>query len=137
VGCLPTFKYPSKKKSFYAQEQEREDVIEKRKDFIDSVENIDPSDIIVIDESGANLGMVTDYSRAIGGDRAKAPKPFDKGGQFSIIGAISMTGIVAMMYVELSVNADIFLGYIEQLLLPKIKPGQYVIERQVNHWFDQ
>jgi transposase len=127
VGCLPTFKYPSKKKSFYAQEQEREDVIEKRKDFIDSVENIDPSDIIVIDESGANLGMVTDYSRAIGGDRAKAPKPFDKGEQFSIIGAISMTGIVAMMYVELSVNADIFLGYIEQLLLPKIKPGQYVI----------
>jgi transposase len=71
--------------------------------------------------------MVTDYSRAVGGDRATAPKPFDKGEQFSIIGAISMIGIVAMMYVERAVNADIFLGYIEQSLLPNIKPGQYVV----------
>jgi len=82
---------------------------------------------VVIDEAGADLGMVTDYSRAVGGDRAKAPKPFIVGKKFSIIGAISMIGIVAMMYVELAVNRDIFLGYIEQLLLPKLKPGQYVI----------
>lgn len=81
----------------------------------------------MIDEAGANLGMATDYSRAVGGDRAKAPKPFIIGEKFSIIGAISMIGIVSMMYVELAVNADIFLGYIEKLLLPKLKPGQYVI----------
>ena len=71
--------------------------------------------------------MVTDYSRAVGGDQAKAPKPFVAGQKFSIIGAISMIGIVAMMYVELAVNTDIFLNYVEQLLLPKLKPGQYVI----------
>lgn len=81
----------------------------------------------MIDEAGANLGMVTDYSRAIGGDRAKAPKPFVVGEKFSIIGAISMIGIVAVMYVELAVNRDIFLSYVEQLLLPKLKSGQYVI----------
>lgn len=71
--------------------------------------------------------MSTEYSRAVGGDRATAPRPFNKGKQFSIIGAISMAGIVAMMYVELAVNADIFLGYIEQSLLPNLKPGQYVV----------
>ena len=71
--------------------------------------------------------MVSDYSRAVGGDRAKAPKPFITGEKFSIIGAISMIGIVAMMYVELAVNTEIFLSYIEQLLLPKLRPGQYVI----------
>jgi transposase len=81
----------------------------------------------VIDEAGANLGMVTDYSRALGGDRAKAPKPFVVGEKFSIIGAISMIGIVAIMYVELAVNRDIFVRYVEQLLLPQLKSGQYVI----------
>lgn len=127
MGCLQTFRFASKKKSFYAKEQERPDVIEKREDFIDSIADIEPSDIIVLDEAGADLGMVTNYSRAEGGDRASAPKPFIVGERFSIIGAISMIGIVAMMYVELAVNADIFISYIEQLLLPKLKPGQYVI----------
>ena len=127
MGCLPTFRSSTKKKSFYAKEQERPDVIEKRENFIDSIADIEPSDIVVIDEAGADLGMVTDYSRAVGGDQAKAPKPFVAGQKFSIIGAISMIGIVAMMYVELAVNTDIFLNYVEQLLLPKLKPGQYVI----------
>jgi transposase len=115
------------KKSFYAKEQERADVIEKRENFIDSIVDIDPANIIVIDEAGADLGMVTNYSRAEGGNRAKAPKPFVAGEKFSIVGAISMIGIIAVMYVELAVNTDIFLCYIEQLLLPKLKPGQYVI----------
>lgn len=81
----------------------------------------------MIDEAGANLGMVTDYSRAVGGSRAKAPKPFVEGEKFSIIGAISMIGIVAMMYVELAVDRDTFVSYVEQLLLPQLKPGQYVV----------
>lgn len=101
--------------------------MEKRESFIDSIEDIDPSDIIVIDEAGADLGMVSNYSRAEGGDRAKSPKPFNVGEKFSIIGALSILGIVAMMYVELAVNTDIFVTYVEQLLLPKLKPGQYVI----------
>ncbi len=51
-----------KKKSFYAAEQEREDVKIKREDvkikredFLDSMEYIDPRKIVVIDESGADL----------------------------------------------------------------------------------
>lgn len=94
---------------------------------MDAISDIDPSDIIVIDESGANLGMATDYSRAVGGNRANAPKPFVTGEKFSIVGAISMIGIVAIMYIELAINKDIFLGYIEKLLLPQLKSGQYVI----------
>jgi hypothetical protein len=46
---------------------------------MDSIADIDPLDIIVLDESGADLGMVTNYSRAVGGDRARAPKPFVAG----------------------------------------------------------
>jgi transposase len=127
MGCLQISRYSSKKKSFYAKEQERPDVIERRENFIDAIEDIDPLDIIVLDEAGADLGMTTDFSRAEGGERAKAPKPFIVDKKFSIVGAISIIGIIAMMYVEKAINKDIFVNYIEQLLLPKLKKGQYVI----------
>jgi transposase len=83
--------------------------------------------MVFIDESGANLAMTNDYARAEGGQRVNAPKPFDVGSKFSIVGAIALTGIVAMMYVEAAVNGEIFREFIRQFLVPKLRPGQYVI----------
>jgi len=99
----------------------------KREDFIASVEDISPEKLIFIDESGANLGMSTDYARAEGGERAVMPKPFDKGEKFSIIGAIALTGIVAIMYVASAVDTTIFKTFSEELLIPKLKRGQFII----------
>lgn len=99
----------------------------KREDFIDPVEKISPEKLIFLDESGANLGMSTDYARAEGGERAVMPKPFDKGKNISIIGAIALTGIVAMMYISSAVDTMIFKTFAEQLLIPKLKRGQFVI----------
>lgn len=96
-------------------------------DYLDTVSEINPDDLVFIDESGANLGMTSDYAREEGGQRAKMPKPFDTGEKFSIIGAVSLTGIVAMMYVASAVNGNIFKAYIEQLLIPKLRRGQFVI----------
>ena len=42
----------------------------KREDFIASMEDIDPKNIVVIDESGSDLSMTSDYARVEGGDRA-------------------------------------------------------------------
>jgi len=79
--------------------------------------------LVFLDESGANLGM----TRVEGGRRAKMPKPFDTMKQFSIIGAVSLTEIVVMMYVASAVNGNIFKEYIEQLLVPKLRRGQFLI----------
>jgi len=94
---------------------------------LSAIDEIEANDIIFIDESGAHLGMANDYARAEGGERAIAEKPFDVGSKFSIIGAIALTGIVAMMYIESAVNLTIFKEYIRQLLVPKLRPGQYVV----------
>jgi hypothetical protein len=64
--------------------------------------DIDPNNIIVIDESGANLGMTNDYARSEGGTRAKAPKapkPHNPGTRFSLIGAIGLKCVLALSYV--------------------------------------
>ena len=71
--------------------------------------------------------MASDYSRALGGQRARRPKPFIVGKKYSMISAISRVGIVAMMYIELAVNKDVFSSFIKKLLLKHLKPGYYLI----------
>lgn len=83
--------------------------------------------MIFLDESGANLGMSTEYARAEGGERAVMPKPFNVGEKFSIIGAIALSGIVAMMYIESAVNTAIFKTFVSEILVPKLRRGQFVI----------
>tara|TARA_B100000700_G_C14841499_1_gene759464 strand:- start:25 stop:657 length:633 start_codon:yes stop_codon:yes gene_type:complete len=115
------------KKSYFAAEQEREDVQKQRDDYIDSIENINPDDIIVIDESGADLKMTNDYARAEGGERAKAPKPHIRGERYSIIGAITLTTILAVTYTNSAINYESFKTFIENFLIPALSPGKYVI----------
>ena len=91
------------------------------------MESVAPQDIIVIDEAGADLRMDSEYARAEGGKRATSARPFARGNKFSIIGALSVLGIIAVMYVEMSVNTDIFLAFITTMLVPKLRRGMYVI----------
>jgi transposase len=106
-------------------------VQEKRQDFIDAMKGINPEDVIILDESGSDLRQMSDYARAEGGERAKAAKPHAPGNRFSIIGAISISAIVAMMYIDCAINGDIFLAFIKELL-PKLRSGQYLVMDNVS-----
>ena len=59
----------------------------------------------------------SEYARAEGGNRAKSARPHCPGKRFSIIGAISLSCIVAVMYIESAVNGSIFKTFIKDLLL--------------------
>jgi transposase len=97
-----------------------------------SIEDIDPNNIIVIDESGSDLSMTSDYARSEGGERAKAPKPHTTSSKFSIIGAIGITCVVAAMYVQAAVNTEIFETFVRKFLNPKLSHGKYVVMDNVN-----
>ena len=96
------------------------------------MKSIDPKKIIVLDESGSNLSETSDYARVEGGQRAKAPKPHLPGERYSIIGAVSISAVEAMMYIDCPINGDIFLSFIEKLLVPKLRRGYYVVMDNVS-----
>ena len=96
------------------------------------MQDIDPNNIFVLDESGANLSMTRDYARAFGGSRAKHPKPHNIKQNYSIIAVISILQIIAINYIENAVNADIFKVFIKKSLVPKLKKGCYVVLDNVN-----
>ena len=89
--------------------------------------SLDADKLIFIDESGANLRMTSRYARAEGGSRIKMPVPCNRGPQLSIIGAISTKKVEAALYGEWATNGEIFLSFIEDCLVPRLKKNQIVI----------
>ena len=98
----------------------------KREDFITALEGISPEDIVVLDECGANEKMARDYARAYGGERARAPKPHCPGKKYSIIGAISLEGIEAIVSIEGAVDGALFEEFIKRAVVPIIE-GKYLV----------
>ena len=45
----------------------------------------------------------------------------------TILGAMSLRGMVAAMTIEEATDGDIFLAYVEHLLYPALKPGDVVV----------
>lgn len=81
----------------------------------------------MIDEMGANLSLARLYARAPKGQRAYAAKPVNRGSNVTTIGALGLEGLVAVMTVEGSVTGEVFQAYLEQVLGPRLRPGQIVL----------
>lgn len=76
---------------------------------------------------GAHLNMTLEYARAVAGTRISMPKPFIRGEKISLIGAISINKIEAAMYGNWATDGEIFTHFIENDLLPILRPEHIVL----------
>jgi transposase len=67
------------------------------------------------------------YARCPGGARVHDAVPQGNWKILTILGAMSMRGMIATMTIEEATDADIFLAYLEQILSPALKPGDVVV----------
>jgi transposase len=89
---------------------------------------IDPRNLIFIDETGIHLGMTRRYGRAPVGERLyDSEVPGDPGRNISLIGAMSLDGLMATMSIVGSVNTDVFLFYIQEILIPQLWVGAIIV----------
>lgn len=65
--------------------------------------------------------------RAPRGQRVIEAVPRNYGAQTSLIGALSLEGVEAVMTLEGAVDTDAFNAYVEQVLRPTIKPGDVLV----------
>lgn len=80
-----------------------------------------------IDESGFNLAMTPRYGRAPKGERAVGSVPINYGKNLTLIGALSLSGLEALMTVEGATDGEAFRAYVEQGLCPTLQAGDVVI----------
>lgn len=72
--------------------------------------------------------MVNLYARAIKGHRADSKRPLKRGKNVSIIGAMTLEkGFVTGLSFDGGTNGDIFLGFIEEILVPQLWAGAVVV----------
>jgi transposase len=110
-----------------ASEQDEPRIQELRRSFIALAKTLDPTRLVFIDEAGSNIAMTRDYGRALRGERVPGHVPRNRGTVTSMLGALDLKGVRAMMTVEGGTDADVFEAFVEQLLARKLRPGDIVI----------
>ena len=110
-----------------ATEQERADVVAARSAFRAAVTQLRPEDLVFVDESGIATTLTRLYARAPLGERAVGRVPAGHWTQLTLLGGLSLEGLLACMSIEAATDRDVFLAFVEHVLVPALKPGQVVI----------
>lgn len=80
-----------------------------------------------LDESGATTQMTRNYGRAPRGERVAEGTPHSHWHTLTMLAALTRDGLQAPMTIESPTDGDVFLAYLEQVLCPRLRPGQVVI----------
>ena len=116
----------AKKKTDHALERDSDAVQAQRHLHQQTISELDAEDCIFLDETGVNIAMARHYARSPQGERVHTSKPVNKGQNITVLGALSLEGIVAAMTIEGSTDAQVFLTYVKTILVPALRPGQVV-----------
>ena len=92
-------------------------------EYWEKVKHIDQKNLVFLDETGVLLGLNRTHARSELGTRAYAVKPFYRGKKVTVIGAISIKRVVALMTMDNSMDGKAFEVFIEQCLVPQLWSG--------------
>lgn len=117
------------KKTLRASERDRADIQAERAVFCARVRQIDPKELVFIDETGITTAMTRLYARAPRGARARGSAP---GGwrRLTVLGALSGEGMVAAMSIEAATTTRVLMAFLQSVLIPELRrrhPGATVL----------
>jgi transposase len=88
---------------------------------------LDMARVKFIDESGTNLAMTRLYGRAPRGVRVIGSVPRNYGRNVTLLAALSLSGVTAVMTVEGATDGDVFRAYVQEVLSPTLAAGDHVV----------
>lgn len=80
-----------------------------------------------MDESGISTAMTRLYARSPVGERAHGSSPAGHWTQRTILGGLSLQGLIACMSIEAATDTPVFVAFTRPVLVPALRPGQVVI----------
>ncbi|MCL4767014.1 MAG: IS630 family transposase [Hyphomicrobiaceae bacterium] len=114
------------KKTCHASEQERGDVAAAREEWRPQG-SLSVDRLVFIDETWAKTNMTRRYGRCKRGQRLVAAVPHGHWKTTTFIGALRAEGLAAPAVFDGAINGESFLAYVEQVLVPTLRPGDIVI----------
>ena len=88
---------------------------------------IPAGDLVFLDETGSHLGYTPTHAWAPRGQRAHAAAPRNPGENKTVIAALTLDGIGALLRFDGGMTGARFEGYVRHVLAPTLRPGQVVI----------
>ena len=88
---------------------------------------IDPKRLVFIDETWAKTNMTRRHGRSARGTRLVAKVPHRRWRTLTFLAALRCDRIDAPCVIDGPINGRSFLAYVEQMLVPTLKPGDIVI----------
>lgn len=127
LRALVKLGFTRKRKSLSATEQNSERVLELRRRFIDKIGSLPSGKLVFINETGSNIAMTRPYGRALRGTPVYERVPRNRGTVTTVIGALTIAGLEAVMTIEGGTSGAVFLAYVERVLAPILQPGDIVV----------
>src|SRR5262245_3440893 len=87
----------------------------------------DASRFVFLDETSTATNLTRRYARARGSTRALGYAPRNYGRRTTLLAALTPEGLAAPVLLEGALDSAAFVAYIDQVLVPILRPGQIVI----------
>jgi transposase len=94
--------------------------------FRSEAEGVHPTRFVFVDETAVTTDMVRLYARSPRNTRALGRVPAGSYKRLTLLGGLSLQGLVASMSLEGSADADVVTAFTEHVLVPALVPGQIV-----------
>jgi transposase len=115
------------KKTVFADEQRRADVAAARRRWQDTLPLHDARGYVFVDESGVTTDLLRRYGRSPRGLRLRDYTPYGHWQTHTIVAALRVDGLRAPAVFDGPLDNATFLAYVEQVLIPTLRPGDVVV----------
>ena len=108
-------------------EHDRPDVAAARGAWHAGAPTWDPTRLVFLDETGITTNLLRRYGRATRGTRVHDHTPGARWQTSTFLAALRVTGLTAPGVFDGAIDGTSFLAYIDQILVPTLRPGDIVI----------
>ena len=115
------------KKTVHADEQRRPDVVAARRRWREWLPLRDVRQYVFLDECGVTTDLLRRYGRSPRGERLHDHTPCSHWQTTTVIAALGLDGLRAPAVFDGPIDNPSFLAYIEQVLIPTLRPGDVVV----------
>lgn len=98
-----------------------------RAEFKQELEQLNPADCVYVDESGLEESLCREYGRAPRGQKVSGERMGKKAQRLSIIAGLNQKELVAPLHFQGYCDTEVVNTWVENALMPCLKPGQTVI----------
>ena len=127
LALLRQARADAQKKTGHASEQQRPDVLARRRLWFEGQAGLAPERLIFIDETGASTKMARLRGWSRKGERCRASIPHGHWKTTTLTAGLRLSGLAAPMLLDGPMHGAAFKAYVEQVLVPELDPGDIVV----------